>query len=269
MPICVANGIRLYYERAGRGHPLVFIHGHTLTCAVWDQQWPVASAHCQAIRYDLRGHGRSEAPPSGYTHAHHGADLVALLDCLHATQATLVGLSFGGGVAIQLALSEPHRVASLVLVDSTLDGFAYSHQFRSFFRAFGAAIRRRGVQAATTEMWFSHPLFAQLRQQPDRFRAFCQMALQFSGAEYLDDTPQIRPQTRHVDRLGEVSVPTLVIVGEHDIADFQRTADALQRGIPGAEKVVIRNAGHVANLEQPDAFNAALLAFLRRMTDAR
>jgi pimeloyl-ACP methyl ester carboxylesterase len=262
MPYCLANGVRLYYEEVGRGLPVVFIHGQTLSSAVWDDQWPAVSAHYRAVRYDLRGHGRSEAPKSGYTLPHQAGDLCALLDHLGIGQAALVGLSLGGGIALQVAYTCPQRAARLVFVDSTLNGYTYSAEFRRLLGDLRRAIRQEGVQPALESLWLPNPLFAGIRCFPDRFAKLRQMVLQFSGAEYIDDMRYDLPPWKQSERLGEIGVPSLVIVGEHDIEDFQGTSEALYRGITGARKVVIAGAGHIPNMEQPDLFNELLLNFL-------
>lgn len=264
MPFCSCNGVDLWYEEAGQGSPLVFIHGHTLTAALWDDQWPVLARRFRTVRLDLRGHGRSSAPGSGYSSADFAADILGLLDHLGIARACLVGLSLGGRVALQVALSAPQRVSALVLIDSALDGFAFSAEFRDTIRRLRESARRAGLRYALDNVWLPSPLFACAIADPALCARLRDMVFQFSGMEYLHDQPAPRPSLRQIDRLGEIQAPTLVVVGQDDGEDLQRIADALARGIAGAERAVIAGCGHLPPLEQPEALNALLLEFAGR-----
>ncbi len=114
-------------------------------------------------------------------------------------------------------------------------------------------------------LWLPGPMFHSVRQYADRYESIRQMISQYSGADYLDRSPRPRRDWQQVDRLGEIGVPTLVVIGEADMPDFQGTSKALHKGIPGAKKSVIRGAGHLPNMEQPERFNEVLLGFLDRI----
>lgn len=118
------NGTQLYWEMAGQGQTVVLLHGFTLDSRMWDDQFLPLAQHFQVIRTDLRGFGRSAVPTAeAYSHE---ADLCGLLDQLGVAQAHLVGLSKGGAVALNFALTYPTRTASLVLIDAVLPGYAWS-----------------------------------------------------------------------------------------------------------------------------------------------
>jgi 3-oxoadipate enol-lactonase len=271
VPHLNTNGIDTYFEDSAlagaSGPPVVLIHGHSVDLRLWDEQVPVlTAAGYRAIRYDVRGHGRTMVPPTGYTWENYAADLADLLDQLGVDAAHVVGLSMGGGIALQFALSAsggPARVLSLALVDSALPGFTYSEEFSREIEALVAAVRTDGPRAAFERLWLTHPLFDGLRRFPDRFRRMREMVLAFPAADYREGAVAAGYVPAVIERLHEIGAPTLVLVGEMDVPDFHLVADILAENLPQARKVVLPDCGHVAPLEQPDTFNEALIAFLR------
>lgn len=278
MPHLYTNGIVTYFEDAAlagaSGPPVVLIHGHSADMRLWDEQTPaLIEAGFRPIRYDVRGHGRSMAPPTGYTWEHYSADLGDLLDRLNVEGPAsenlgldaihLVGVSMGGGIALQFALDFSDRVLSLTLVDSALPGFTYSEEFSRQIEELVAAVRAEGPRAAFERLWLTHPMFDGLRRYPDRFQRVREMALAYPAADYREDAlPQDYAPTV-IDRLSEIRAPALVVVGEFDIPDFRLIAGLLTENLPNVRRLVMPDCGHVPPLEQPDAFNEALIAFLR------
>lgn len=280
MPHTYTNGIVTFYEDArpsgasAAAEAVVLIHGHSLDLRMWERQVPaLLAAGYRAVRYDVRGHGRSMIPPNGYTWENSAADLGDLLDRLNVETpaaeslrldaAHAVGLSMGGGIALQFALDFPARVLSLTLVDSTLPGFTYSEELARQIEELVAAVRTEGPRAAFERLWLDHPLFDGIRRYPDRFAAVRETALSYAAADYHEGAipPGYRPTA--ADRLSEIAAPTLVIAGENDIPDFRLIADLLEENLPHARRLVIPDCGHLPPLEQPDAFNEALIAFLQ------
>jgi len=266
MPHVSTNDIATFYEDTGHGPPVVLIHGHTLDLRMWDAQVaPLVDGGYRVIRYDVRGHGQSEAPATGYTYQNYSLDLRDLLDRLDLdTPAHLVGLSMGGGIALQFAVDHPQRVASLVLVDSTVPGFDYSPDYAQAVEELVRVARSEGPRAALERVWLPHPLFDGIRRFPERFDFLKRIVLAYPAADYLDETEYPQPQWQVTDRLDEVRAPTLVLVGEQDLPDFRLIAEILAANISTARQEVVADAGHVLNLEQPQAFNETLLRFLAR-----
>jgi len=267
MPKAYVNHIHIHYEVAGTGHPLVLIHGHTFNLHLWDPQVPAFADRYRVIRYDLRGHGQSDAPRTGYRWPEYVEDLAALLEHLGVHHTYLLGLSLGGGIALEFTLRLPDMVDALILADSVLDGFDYSAEFRGFFRLLRDRIRRDGVEAALENLWLQHPLFDGVRGDPVLFDHVREMVHTFAAMEYRFDQPSHARPWRQVQRLREIRAPTLIIVGEKDILDFQGIAVRLEHSIPHARRVVIEDAGHLVNLEQPERFNEAVLGFLGEVGD--
>lgn len=252
------NDTRLYYEVAGRGSPVVLIHGFGIDARMWDAQFPVVAERHRVIRYDLRGFGRSALPTGN--EFRHADDLRALLDYLETPAAHVVGLSMGGTVALHHTLLFPDATASLVLVDSSLDRFDWSEEWDASFDAIAERAQQLDAAAGNT-MWLEHELFA-----PARERAECRVQLErivreSSGWHWLNDSRARGIVPPGATRLNEIRVPTLVIVGERDLPDFQRIADILAGGIGGARKVVMQGVGHMSNMENSGEFNAVVEAF--------
>jgi 3-oxoadipate enol-lactonase len=270
MPFVTTGDILTYYEdeapappSARREAPVVLIHGHSADLRLWEPQVPaLVGAGYRVVRYDVRGHGRSSVPPTGYDWEHYLADLRALLDHLRVSRAHLAGISMGGAIALELALEEPGRVASLTLLDSALPGFAYSPQFEDDVERLRDAVRAEGPRAAVERHWLTHPIFDGVRRRPEAFAALRRMVLDYPAADYLDEAEYPPPERPAIERLHEVRAPTLVVVGELDLPDFRIIADILAENLPRARKLVVPDAGHLPSLERPEEVNPALLSFL-------
>jgi 3-oxoadipate enol-lactonase len=258
--VAAVNGTRLYYEVAGQGVPVVLIHGLGLDTRMWDAQFEVFASRYRVIRYDLRGFGKSALPTD--VKFGHADDLRALLDYLEAPQAHVVGLSLGGRIALHHALLYPDATLSMLLIGSALDGFDWSDQWDASLDAIAECALESGP-AAANEMWLQHDLFAAAREQPDARAKLAQIVRECSGWNWVHESPArgIDPPASH--RLNEVRVPTLVVVGERDLPDFQRIADRLAAGIPSARKVVMQGVGHMSNMENTPEFNSIVLSFLQ------
>ena len=255
------NDTRLYYETAGNGSTaVVLIHGMTLDTRMWSDQFaPLAEKHT-VVRYDMRGFGRSKIPVEGQPYSHVDY-LRALLEYLHISSAALVGLSFGGGVALDFALTYPHMTGSLVLADSVLGGWDWSPEWSDQAGRVWATGRREGANAAR-RLWMRMPVFAPAFDQPSVGARLKQMMSDYSGWHWTHDDPEICLDPPTAQRLKEISLPVQIILGERDVSDFQTIAATLTAGISGAAKFVIPEVGHMSNMEAPTAFNRAVLEFL-------
>jgi 3-oxoadipate enol-lactonase len=254
-----SNGTHLYYERAGSGHPLVLIHGFTLDTQMWEDQFAVFARHYQTIRYDMRGFGRSALPTEEPFTA--VEDLRALLDALGVSRTFVLGLSRGGSVAIDFALMYPERTSALVLVDPALGGWPWSEAFSLSMRELEIAARTQGVDAAR-QRWLTHPFFVPAQERPEVAERLAQIVASYSGWSWLYPGSEQDANLPDPRPLSGISVPTLLIVGERDIEEFQAIADRISCSIPQLTKLVLPGAGHMANMEAPEAFNEAVLRFL-------
>jgi 3-oxoadipate enol-lactonase len=253
-------GARLAYEVAGTGPAVVLIHGFGLDMRMWDPQvGPLAARH-RVLRYDCRGFGASGPldPAVPYTHA---GDLVALLDHLGIGEAVLAGLSFGGRVALQAALAAPARIRGLVLLDAVLDGVPWDAESAEAMHEVARQVEAGGVVAGRAA-WLAHPLFAAASTQPDLASRLAAMVAGYPGQHWLGPDPHKDAGPRPIDALEDVTMPTLVAVGELDVPGFREMAAVLARRIPGAQYRIVAGAGHMINMEQPEAVNELLTRFL-------
>jgi pimeloyl-ACP methyl ester carboxylesterase len=258
------NGAKLHYEVRGAGRPLVLIHAGIAHLEMWDGQMDAFAGPYQVIRYDMRGEGRSSSPPGLYGDHE---DLAGLLAYLGVERATLVGVSKGGGAAINFALAYPARVQALVLVASGLAGYEYQfvdEKTEQEDAAIEAAIERGDVALAAeleTRMWVVGPNRTSDQVHP----AVWAKALAMNTHNFnrpAAQGQQHKPEVPAINRLEEINLPVLVIVGDQDLPDMLAIADILASRISGAKKVVIPDTAHLPNLEKPELFNQVVLEFL-------
>ena len=247
----LSDGGQLYYEMAGRGDTVLFIHGFSLDTRMWDDQFEVFAQRYRVIRFDLRGFGKSSAPTGDYSRVE---DLEALLNYLNAGSAHVIGLSLGGGVAIDFALERPRLTRSLVAVDSALGGYPWTTDFNT--RA-----REVGLEQAK-ENWLAHRLFGPANRNPAVAARLREMVLDWSGWQWLNSDPGRAPNPLPYQRLKDIAAPTLAILGEYDLPDFQDVAATLVSKTPNARKIVLPGVGHMSNMEAPDEFNEGVLSFI-------
>ncbi|MGQ0604196.1 MAG: alpha/beta fold hydrolase [Anaerolineales bacterium] len=256
MPHAKLDDATLYYETVGEGPPLVLIHGFALDARMWDDQVaPFAERH-RLLRYDLRGFGRSSPPTAEYAHTD---DLAALMHHLGLDSAHVIGLSMGGGVAADFALAYPERVRSLVLVDAALGGFPWSVDWGHISRA----ARADGV-AAGQAAFLNDGLFEAIRALPAPWARLQQIVNDYSGFHWLNPSTERRPTHEPFTQLERLTAPILVLVGERDLPDFRRIADAIAQRAPNARNVVLPSLGHMPNMEAPERFNPLVMEFLRK-----
>jgi pimeloyl-ACP methyl ester carboxylesterase len=249
------NGADLYVEQAGAGEPILFIHGFTLDTRMWDDQFDYFARSFHVIRYDLRGFGKSSPPDPARPYVH-ADDLAALLNALGLQRVSVVGLSLGGGIALDFACLHPERLAALVVIDSAMGGYPWSAQSSDPAAPFDLEEKRR--------RWLANPLFAPAMRIPAVATRLRAIIGDYSGWHWMNSDSDYFPSPSVYERLETISAPTLAIVGEWDLPDFRGIAETIGRRVPGARHVVIPAAGHMANMERPDAVNDVISAFLGR-----
>lgn len=255
------GGAKIYYESKGEGVPLIFIHGGLSDHRAWDDQFDYFAAHFRAIRYDGRGFGQSELPKEPFF-AHQ--DLHVLLDFWQVEIAHILGLSMGGGIAIDFGLEYPERVRSLILAAPSLGGFPYSKALmRKGFELITLSMERGGEEAL--RVLFEDPYWEYT--VPSRSREAARNKMKELAKIFFDvlrwDMNLMQPLSPPaVGRLSEIDIPTLVIAASHDHQDNQKVIDTLASDIEGAEKVEIPDVGHMMNLENPQKFNKIVHEFL-------
>lgn len=252
----IANGIAQYYRRIGGGSPLVLIHALGLTHELWKPQLaPLASAY-DVITYDLRGHGETDVPPGPYTLADFAEDLAGLLDALGIEQAHLVGISLGGMIAQEFALTWPDRVRSLVLADTASE---YPPDARRQFIERARIAEERGMApliVPTLERWFT-PEFR--RDHPDEVARIRDLLASAHPTGYAASCWAIA-RADLTERLVNITAPTLVLVGSEDHLTTPEMALQIHEHIPGSRFLVIPGAAHLTNVARPEEFNRAIFS---------
>lgn len=241
-------------EGQNGGPPLVLLHGMAGERHDWNRLLAALPADYPTLRYDLRGFGRS-SPLDGQTYSH-ADDLLALLDTLGLERVPLLGLSMGGGVALNFALRHPGRVSRLILISPAMVGWEWSDEWKALWRGVASAARA-GDMATARERWFQHPMFAVARQgdAADELRHAIEA---YHGQQWVRDFQ--RDELPDLDRLHTLAMPTLLLTGEHDFADLRLIADVIEGAAPGVTRIDYAGAGHMLHLERPDEVAAAILA---------
>ena len=265
--------LEIAWEQAGEGgRPLVLVHGYTGSRDDWREQLPRLGALGRTVALDQRGHGESTntGDARSYSFEQLVTDLVGALDSLEIERCDLLGHSMGGMVALRTALEYPDRVASLVLMD-TAPGpvrllppevrrvgaeLVRQHGLTALarvMRARGGDPKRPAPAAACEARMGSDVFWGRIETKLEQMDPVAFMAL----GELMGSQPSL------ADRLGEISCPTLVVVGAEDSV-FLAPAEELERGIPGAVRVTIDGAAHSPQLENPTAWFAAIREHLER-----
>lgn len=260
MPDVIRDGVRIHYLDEGEGAPVLLIHGHTLDLRVWDGVvGPLHGSGLRTIRYDLRGHGRSELPPRGFHWIDHAADAAAVLDAAGVDRAVVAGYSIGGGIALELALTTAGRVSRLVLLSPVLPDRPYEPEFFASLREVARAIRSDGVRSAMLGPWLSSPLWRGSLDRAEVRDKLVEMVAEFPGADYLAaERDRVEREWTVPDRLAEIAAPTLVLVGELELPGFRAWAEEVAGAVPDGRLEVLDGLGHLHLLEDPDRVAALL-----------
>ena len=257
MAVARVGGLRIGYDLVGEsGPPVVFLHGVGSDRSVWEEQLRDLGRDHRALALDFRGHGESEPPAWKIDRAGFAADVAGLLDALGLGSAHVVGLSMGGVAALETYRLYPERVRSLVLADT----FARYPGWEE-----GMARRERDLATMSMREIAEARIPSCLRPQPDpaKLRAAIEQMARKDKRVYAESSAATwSPDYRAL--LAEVRAPTLVLWGEHDTLTPRALSEELRDHIPGARLVVIPAAGHISNLDNPAAFNAAVWEFLQR-----
>ena len=258
------NGTRLYYEIAGTGEPLVLIHGWSFDSRCWESQFNTFAEKHRVLRYDLRGFGRSDLPDEGEKYSH-TADLVALLDHLNIEKANILGHSYGGRIAFDFVFNYPERTLSLILPDAAMDvtdlAATPDEDVLAWINDTWRVGREEGIEEAK-KIWANGSPLKPAMGDPRSAPLVKRMIEDYSGWHWVNDDPHIGFAGYPLERLQEIKVPTLILVGELNPSIYHEWADAQNENIPNSKKVIILDAGHALNIENPEKFNAFVLRFL-------
>jgi pimeloyl-ACP methyl ester carboxylesterase len=256
---------KLWYETGGDGKTLALIHAGIVDSRMWDDQWDAFTALHRVIRYDQRGFGKSD-PAQGPVSRR--ADLLRLLDELGVERAALLGSSMGGEVAIDFALEHPERVSALIVISAIPSGFEMQGAPPRYLMEMMEAVQQGNLERATdlqVRIFVDGPF-----REPEQVNSLVRQRMAEmtriplkQGTMFVADGQPLNPlDPPAVKRLKEIQDPALIIAGALDDPEILRAADFLASGIQGAQKVILPNSAHLQNMENPQAFNQAVLSFL-------
>jgi 3-oxoadipate enol-lactonase len=255
-----ANGIVTRYALDGPADAPVVTLSHALAASLemWEPQLPALAKSYRVLRYDTRGHGGSEVTPGAYTLDLLADDVVGLLEALGIERTHFVGVSMGGMIGQTLALKRPEVLGGLVLADTSS---RVPPEAGPMWEERIATAEQRGMAAlaeGTLERWFTAPYIARSPEVVDAIRGLIRTTAP-QGFIGCSRAIQVLNTT---DRLGEIRLPTLIIVGEQDMGTPVAAAEVIHERIPDSKLVVLESAAHLGNIEQAEEFNRAVTEFL-------
>jgi 3-oxoadipate enol-lactonase len=260
------EGARLYYEVEGSGDPLVLVHAGIADLRMWDEQVPAFAEHYRVIRYDERFAGRSRTDEVSFSRR---KDLADLVDHLGGERIYLLGCSRGGQLAIDFALEYPDRIDALIPVAPGISGYVTEvPESQKPIWDEGERLERDEDWEALVDLevrvWVDG-----IGQPSDRVdQTIRERVREMNLPNYVDHpenlaglSKQLEPPA--VDRLHEIRVPTLAIVGNLDASGVRSAVDKVANEVPGAHRAVIPGTAHMLNMERPEEFNRLVLDFLK------
>jgi pimeloyl-ACP methyl ester carboxylesterase len=264
MPAIENRGVRIFFEDLGSGTPLVL--GHSFLCSgeMWRPQLKQLAERARIINIDCRGHGNSGRVEERFTLYDMVVDVLAVLDHLGIDRATWAGLSIGGMVALRAALMAPQRVSRLILLDTHAGAEEPYKKLK--YRAMALGIRVVGIEPflpAVIPLFFGRTTLA---THPALVAEWKSKFAEVHVPSMLRTLDALISRDSVVARLGEIRVPALVIVGDEDRSLPPAYSRQIAAALPQASLLVVPGAGHLSNLEQPQAVTAAMLDFLQRAT---
>jgi pimeloyl-ACP methyl ester carboxylesterase len=255
---------RIYYEMTGEGTPFIMIHAGVADHRQWNNEFAVFSKDYQVLRYDLREHGKSEPVPGEFSHM---SDLISILDNLNINEPMiLMGCSMGGGLAMDFALANPSRVKALIMVGSGPSGLDLDVPMPVKFADAEKAFESGDLDLLAemeTRLWFD----GTDRTPKQVNQVMRKLAYEMNRIALTHEDKKLSKQLPHVevpafDRLTELRIPVLVIVGAQDTPYILAAGDYMMDKLPSAQKVIIEDAAHMPNMDHPDEFQAAVKSFL-------
>jgi pimeloyl-ACP methyl ester carboxylesterase len=266
MPRIAINGVSLHYEEAGAGPPLLLIHAFPVGRRMWEPQIAALASRHRVIAYDVRGFGLSDAPrdPAAYSQALSVEDARALLETLGASPAAVCGLSMGGNIALNLALTHPQAVTKLILCD-TGAGSENAAAFKTRCEEYARAADQ-GTESFFNAVISTWPVFSDYGGQGDAQHQLLRDMVMAQAGHGMALTARHalakrKPVYALEPEMRMLRIPTLVAYGTRDEACVQ-SSEFMAATIPGAQVWRVPNATHFINLDEPDLFNKKVLAFL-------
>lgn len=256
------NGAKIYYEVSGEGQPLLMVHAGIANKSMWDDQFDFFAQKYKVVRYDMRGFGQSLPVVDDYQRHE---DIRALLDFLKIDRAYLMGCSMGGGACMNFALDYPDRADALIMVGSGPGGFSYDEWSPSPLDEEMEAAYEKGDLERINELGMQ--IFVDGKgRTPDQVNPALRKKVYDMNMIALRNEKlmgkDVSPPTPAVQRIGELHLPVLIIIGDLDEEYIAKAADFMASNISDAHKIVMNGTSHLPNMEFPKEFNAHVQEFL-------
>jgi 3-oxoadipate enol-lactonase len=255
------NEMNLAYTDQGQGLPLIFLHAFPLSKEMWQPQVLELAGSYRVITLDLRGHGESDALLWNFTLEDYAHDVIKLLDHLEVAQAVFIGLSMGGYIVFSLYKNYSKRVKGMVLADTKAP--EDSPEGKAGRQGMAQLAYTNGPSAIADTMIPKLLTPHTIQQRPEVVSQVRKMILRTPTEGIIADLMAMAARPNSIDLLSTIACPTLIVVGEEDAATPVAESSSMAEKIAGATLVTLPGAGHLSNLEQPEAFNHALHTFLR------
>lgn len=262
------NKTKLYYEIAGKGEPLVLIHGSFGDRRFWGLQFTELSKKYKVLRYEVRGYGRSALPDT--TEVYRDCDdLNALMDFLKIRKAHICGLSLGSVIAIDFALVYPDKCISLIPIGPRVAGDGtdeYKNKNADSVKAIIVKVtdiaKTKGAREATDYLWTGDHAMAKTIVSSTTRQALLNMGYEYSWWRYLHSSKREQAFPKAIKKLNVIKIPTLIVTAEYDLRLCKEVAAIMAKEIPGAKLISIKGAGHIMNMDQPKQFNKIISDFI-------
>lgn len=258
------ENVNLNVEISGKSDGPTVILSHSLACSLemWKPQLDVLEPEFNVVRYDIRGHGQSDAPQGHYAMDMLGKDAVELMDKLNIESAHWVGISLGGMIGQYVASEHPHRLKSLILCDTSPD---MPEETQPFWQEKIDTAISKGLEAllpGTLQGWFTSSYLEKKTSELDSIR---KQFLATSIDGYLGCIWAIR-RLHYIERLKAIQAPTLIVVGRQDLGTPVEISEMMHGMIPQSKLVIIDDAAHLSSINQPEKFNDVLISFLKQLS---
>jgi 3-oxoadipate enol-lactonase len=255
------SGSKIYYEECGSGPSIVFLHDGLLPSVTWDEVWQPLATKYHVIRYDRRGYGRSDPATRSFSPTD---DMAKLLRHLKVEHAVVVGSSSGGALAIDFAIEHPQMVDGLFLIGPVLHGMEFSAEFRERANRNNEPMDRDDVRAMARN-WSQDRFLIAGADEKARQKVYEHLVTSAEKLKSYDSTLEEKLSPPASKRLDEIKAPTLILVGNADIGDVHAHIAAINAGIRGSERIAVKDAGHLIQLEKGEDIVKKLEAFIDRL----
>lgn len=266
------NGTKLYYEVAGKGEPIIFVHGNFGDRRHWDYQFEQLSKSFKVVRYDVRGYGKSALPKPDETY-YDTEDLKALLEYLNIKKAHICGVSMGSGIIVDFALEYPEMCLSIIPTGPWAVGFG-TNEYKSpaadsLFAVMAKTTtiaKEKGSKEATDYFWTGNNVISPTaNKSKSTLDSLLQMGYEYSYWGFLNQNKRSFISPAAIGRLSQIEISTLIVTAEFDVVACIEIANLMEKDIKGSIKVSINGAGHLMNMDKPEEFNAQLVSFIESL----